>query len=100
MGNSTGSYRTTIKASMKAFDKLPLLVRQALNAACFAWATPPLVRQWKNGNLNSRQMAAQIPKWDDMEIGLQALKVWGPDHPEAIKRGLTRKPVKQKRRRT
>jgi hypothetical protein len=49
MGNSRGSYRTTPRLGMAAFDKLPPSAREALHYAAFNWATQPVLTRHKRG---------------------------------------------------
>ena len=47
--NSKGSYRTTAKLTMAAYDKLPPSARKSLLDAVFCWATQPILTRWRNG---------------------------------------------------
>ena len=67
MSNSSGSYRVSNVNQMKAYDKLPLRARKALQDAVFDWACPPLVTGWRNGDRGyktGKAIAASIAEWD------------------------------------
>jgi hypothetical protein len=63
MVNSHGSYRTTTKAVMKAYDKLPLEVRRALQNANHDWVPQPLLTQLHRG-LTPTTLVKLIRVWD------------------------------------
>lgn len=49
-GNTVGgNYRTTLRAKMAAFDKLPAPVRAALANAVADWAPQPFVTAYRGG---------------------------------------------------
>jgi hypothetical protein len=64
VGNGSGSYRSTLQNHMKAFDKLPPTLRQALANAVFDWATQPILTLWRRDGLNVKEIAKRIAKWD------------------------------------
>ena len=67
MGNSSGTYRTTTKNTMAAYDKLPPSARQALQDAVFCWATQPIPTRWRNGlpgYRNGKEVARTIAAID------------------------------------
>jgi hypothetical protein len=49
MGNGSGRYETTPERSMRAYDKLPPVVRRAVADAVFDWATQPLLSRLRRG---------------------------------------------------
>ena len=49
MSNSSGSYQTTEQAMMKAYDKLPMLVRMALANCCENYVPQPLLTMLRRG---------------------------------------------------
>jgi Family of unknown function (DUF6525) len=92
--NSTGSYRTTTAASMKAYDALPPTARRALSNAAFQWAPQPFLTAWRKGQFRTGEAIAQwVQEIDVSEVGVEAYKTYGPFHPQA------RKPVHRARAR-
>jgi len=85
MGNSGGSYRSTTKNSMRAFDKLPASARAALANANYDWAPQPFVTgferrgRWKTG----KELAEHITSYDLAHICRSARRAYGSDHPQA-----------------
>lgn len=67
MGNSNGTYQTTREASMRAYDKLPPMVREAVANAAFDWAPQPIVTLLRKGHSPERIVAA-VAAWDEKEI--------------------------------
>jgi len=63
MGNSGGSYYSTPENAMRAFDKLPRTVRNALANAIFDWASQPFLTQWRRGT-SPKKLVALIREWD------------------------------------
>ena len=49
MKNSRGTYKTTYQLSMRAFDKCPPTIRQALAHADYSYATQPFLTAWRRG---------------------------------------------------
>lgn len=97
MGNSSGSYYSTTKNTMAAYDKLPPSARAALANAAFDWAPQPFVTgferrgRWKTG----KELAAFIAKLDCLEVGKEGHRTYGPDHPQAVR--PARKQARRKR---
>lgn len=87
MGNSSGGYRTTIENAMAAFDKLPASARAALANAAFQWVPQPFVTGFERRGLwkNGKELAAYIVKLDTIEVGKEAFRTYGPDHPQAVR---------------
>jgi hypothetical protein len=63
MGNSQGSYRTTPANLMRAYDKLPPVVRRALANAVFDYAAQPFLTDFRRG-LSPKEIAKEIARWD------------------------------------
>src|SRR5262249_49820225 len=47
--NATGSYRSTRKNHFAAYEKLPPMVRKALQDAAFDYAAQPFLKLWRDG---------------------------------------------------
>jgi hypothetical protein len=47
--NSSGSYRTTLEAFMKAYDKLPRRLRDALKYSAHDWVPQRFLTAWRQG---------------------------------------------------
>ncbi len=78
--NSKGSYKTTQKNMMAAFDKLPPTARAALANAAFNWAPQPIRTHWNRaskGYRNGAEIAATIARWDADKIAKDRSRVWG-----------------------
>ena len=56
--NSAGNFRTTVRAIMRAFDKLPMPVRVALSESVADWAPQPILRDYRSGVRVSGILAA------------------------------------------
>jgi alpha-ketoglutarate-dependent taurine dioxygenase len=63
MGNSAGTYRTTFQNAMKAFDKLPTSIRDALANAHHNYAVQPFLTQWRRG-VRAADLVKEIHKSD------------------------------------
>jgi len=63
MGNSHGSYYSTPERHMRAYDKLPRTVRQALADADFDYATQPVLTHWRRG-ASPKALVRLIRQWD------------------------------------
>jgi hypothetical protein len=77
MGNSKGSYCTTTKLTMAAYDKLPPSARKALQDAAFCWATQPILTRWRNGMPGYRtgkDIAKTIALFDKWELAKRETK--------------------------
>lgn len=69
---------------MKAFDKLPKRLREAIAASNTCWAVQPIRTMFERGATVDK-LAADIRRWDMMErAAIRMKKVWGPGHPQAI----------------
>ena len=62
--NSKGSYRTTTDLMMRAFDKLPAEVRQALAAADHNYVAQPLLTRARRG-CPPKRLVKIIRQWDE-----------------------------------
>lgn len=97
MSNSSGSYQTTPKNTMAAYDKLPPSARAALANTAFDWASQPFLTgferrgRWKNG----KELAAYIVNLDCTEVGKEAYRTYGAGHPQAVR--PARKQARRKR---
>lgn len=49
MSNSNGSYAVSVENDMKAYDKLPMLVRMAVANSVDNWAAPPILTMHRRG---------------------------------------------------
>ena len=47
--NSKGNYRTTREKDLRAYEKLPPTLRQALRDAAFNYAPQPILTRWRRG---------------------------------------------------
>jgi hypothetical protein len=72
MINSQGCYRATTHSVMRAFDRLPLEVRQALAGAAFNYAAQPFLTQLRRGAPPNR-LIERIAKSDAKNLA-RALK--------------------------
>lgn len=66
-----GNYRTTIEATMRAFDKLPLSARRALADSVEDWATVPVItwhNRGRNGFVTGPDIAKAVARWDRKEL--------------------------------
>jgi hypothetical protein len=63
MGNSQGSYRTTPANLMRAYDKLPPVVRHALANAVFDYVPQPILTHIRRGD-SPKKIAKEIARWD------------------------------------
>lgn len=80
MSNSNGSYRTTPKLMMAAFDKLPPTARQAIANAAFSWAPQPVLTRWRRGvpgYHTGKAIATKVQEWDRKQIAKDLKLVWG-----------------------
>jgi len=69
VSNSFGSYRTTAKDMMKAFDKLPPAARKALADGIDSWVPQSLLTRYRRGWLKTGgEIAAIIKTWDQTEL--------------------------------
>jgi len=68
--NSTGgSYYTTTKAMMKAYDKLPPAARQAFANSIENWVPQPLLTRYRRGWLKTGSECADLVNhWDLREL--------------------------------
>jgi hypothetical protein len=79
MGNSKGSYQSTLKNSMAAYDRLPPTARLALQNAVFAWAPQPIRTKHNRGVKGYRtgaEIATTIATWDKAKIKKDQQRVW------------------------
>jgi hypothetical protein len=80
MSNSSGSYRSTDQAAMRAYDKLPPAARKALADAAFNWAPQPIVTKWNRGYVGYKtgpDIARKVVEWDADRIAKDRSRVWG-----------------------
>jgi hypothetical protein len=63
MGNGGGSYRTTLTAVIRAYDKLPPLARRALADAVFDWAPQQFLSLHRSG-ASPKEIAEDIARCD------------------------------------
>lgn len=83
--NEGGNYATTDKAMMRAFDKLPKRLRQALANANENWVPQPFRTQFERDRPVD-DLVKQVRLWDMMDrTAVVMRKRWGSDrHPQAI----------------
>jgi hypothetical protein len=53
---------------MRAFDKLPRILGQALANAAFSWAPQPILTMWRRDSLKVKKITDLIAKWDREKI--------------------------------
>ena len=71
-GNTVGGkYRTTLRAKMTAFNKLPPPGRAALADAVEDWVPQPLVTAYRRG-AGVEHLVAVIAHWDRRELERRA----------------------------
>lgn len=75
MSNAEGSYRTTTENMMKAFDKLPPEIRQALANSNENWVPQPILSIYR------RKCERNFPS-DAVKYCLDMLKRWNADSTE------------------
>jgi hypothetical protein len=68
MGNDTGTYPTTLAAVMRAYDKLPPVVRRALADAVFDWVPQPLLTRLRRDGWSPEKIVEEIALWDREEL--------------------------------
>jgi hypothetical protein len=89
MNNSKGSYYTTAKLSMAAFDKLPPGARRALADSAFNWAPRPFLTRWRRGERLYR--TGEGIALDATTIAQDRRRVWGMDDgPQRVREGCTK----------
>lgn len=64
--NSKGSYRTTTANMMRAYDRLPAPIRQALAEAKRNYAPQPVLTKWRRG-WAPELLVKLIAIWDRQE---------------------------------
>jgi tricorn protease-like protein len=69
--NERGSYRTTRKAAMRAYDKLPPSVRRALGDAVYAWAPQPFLTLLRRGGWSPKEIVKDIADLDREELEIE-----------------------------
>lgn len=62
----SGSYRTSIENHMKAFDKLPAPIREALRNSSVNWAAQPFLTAYRRG-VHYSEIIALIEQADAKE---------------------------------
>lgn len=84
-GNGYGPYRTTVDASMMAYDAAPPAVRWLIRNAVAKWAAEPLAklyharREFQTHEAAMRHLSSVIANREAADT----LKAYGPAHPEA-----------------
>ena len=66
-----GTYRTTRRAMMSAFDELPLAARRALADAVENWAPQPLLDRYGRG-ARAVSLRSLVRAWDQREVSKRA----------------------------
>jgi hypothetical protein len=64
MGNGSGSYRTTPKRTMRAYDELPPSVRRALSNSVFDWAAQPWLTLLRRDGWTPKEIVEDIARGD------------------------------------
>jgi len=70
MSNAEGSYRTTTKAMMAAYDKLPPAARRAFANALDNWVPQPLLTAYRRGRAGYQtggEIAKVLANWEEKE---------------------------------
>lgn len=99
MGNSLGGgYNTTREDMMRAYDKLPHCIRQAMQDAIENWVPQPLLTEFNRfgGPGYAQKLVKRVQSWNAQELSARAMaRRWGPGHPQAI--GLTQKQIRRRK---
>jgi Family of unknown function (DUF6525) len=78
VSNTSGTYRTTRAAVMRAYDKLPPVVRRALANAVFHWAPQPFLTLLRRDGWSPEEVAEEVADSDreklDREHKLRQLR--------------------------
>lgn len=91
--NTVKGIRVSALAQWKAYDSLPLELRRVFAAAPYDYAMPSWARELRQALAQGRQVRElRQCVIEDMcqRIMVEALKVYGPDHPDAQRSRLTR----------
>jgi len=82
--NSHGAYLTTVAEDLAAYDQMPPPLRDVMKQTVVDFAAVPILNMYRRGDLQGflRAMPAT-------EVRL-ARKAYGPSHPEAQPRGVSR----------
>lgn len=86
--NSAGTYATTAAKTMKAYDKLPPQVRRALAESPFNIAPQTIATAIRRRKTPIPVILASIHAFELLETGRGALRLYGPDHPQAKSENL------------
>jgi Family of unknown function (DUF6525) len=74
---ASGRSHATRESQFKAYDRLPPIIRQALQNAAFDWASYPIRRWFESGRFTAKECVRLIQKWDREQIRKDAKRVWG-----------------------
>lgn len=104
MSNSHGHYVTTTEATLKAFDKLPREVREALSEGVADWVPQPVLtyyrRLLKSGKYWPSEAAAmcieRIAHWNRLEkdehiYRMERMALTGMDYHAKVRRSKTKR---------
>jgi hypothetical protein len=73
--NSRGSYPTTAECDLKAYDKLPAKLRQALQESVFDWASQPFLTNVRRG-LSVNKLIKQLRTDEHTAMVKDRARIW------------------------
>ncbi|MBN9458501.1 MAG: hypothetical protein J0I54_17865 [Bosea sp.] len=94
-GNTRGGVAVNPKLEWKRFDALPAAIRRVYALAPFDYALSAAERGWKDYRRAGKTVAefkAREVAWICAHLQKQARKTYGPDHPDAQRSRLERRP--------
>jgi Family of unknown function (DUF6525) len=74
VSNDRGSYPTTLAAVMRAYDKLPPVVRRALADAIFDWVPQPFLTDLRRRGYSPEKIVKLIAELDRKELAREIEK--------------------------
>jgi hypothetical protein len=66
--NGSGNYNESREATMRYYDRLPAVLRQAIASARMDWATGPLYREWRRQG-DPAAIAARLRVFEERHDG-------------------------------
>lgn len=75
-GNGQGDYDITVHLQMATFDRLPLVIREALRNSLFDWATPPFLRMHAQEGVSPEFVARHIQISDRELAARERIRTW------------------------
>lgn len=76
MSNAQGNYAVSIENDMKAYDKLPMLVRMAIANSPENWAAPPLLTMHRRGS-PAHVIIGEIHRWNAVFYAVERQEAQG-----------------------